>query len=161
MLGVSAPTISNRKKRYGGRREGYPRDRSDEIVHLGRKEMDEMMTRSSGATCTSSRSRRTPEGTVKVLCRGRRGARHEEKAALIDARPGTSPRRSSSAPGHPASSSYYYLRSRPERADAYAGPRGHQEEFGAGARGAGGTAGYIRQRGCARGRTPSAYPARR
>lgn len=90
---------------------------------------------------------------------GVEGLGNDEKAALIDTRPRhITATELFDALGIP-SSSYYYLRSRPERADAYAEARAAiREEFEL-VCGSGGTA--TSARGCASGRTPSVCPARR
>ena len=133
MLGVSAPTISNWKKRYvEGAAMDIPEIDPDEIVHLGRKEMDEMSDEELRRYVHELEVKAyVLEGTVKVLkAGGVEGLGNEEKAALIDARPrNITATELFGALGIP-SSSYYYLRSRPERADAYAGARAAiREEF--------------------------------
>ena len=101
MLGVS-PTISNWKKRYvEGAAMDIPEIDPDEIVRLGRKEMDEMSDEELRRYVHELEVKAyVLEGTVKVTKGqgGVEGLGNEEKAALIDARPGTSRRRSSSAP---------------------------------------------------------------
>ena len=133
MLGVSAPTISNWKKRYvEGAAMDIPEIDPDEIVHLGRKEMDEMSDEELRRYVHELEVKAyVLEGTVKVLkAGGVEGLGNEEKAALIDARPrNITATELFGALGIP-SSSYYYLRSRPGRADAYAGARAAiREEF--------------------------------
>ena len=112
---------------YGG--QGL---RPDEIVHLGRTEMDEMSDEELRRYVHELEVKAyVLEGTVKVLkAGGVEGLGNEEKAALIDARPrNITATELFGALGIP-SSSYYYLRSRPERADAYAGARAAiREEF--------------------------------
>ncbi len=90
MLGVSAPTISNWKKRYvEGAAMDIPEIDPDEIVHLGRKEMDEMSDEELRRYVHELEVKAyVLEGTVKVLkAGGVEGLGNEEKAALIDARP--------------------------------------------------------------------------
>lgn len=73
----------------------------DEIVHLGKREMDEMSDEELRCYVHDELEVKAYvlEGTVKALkAGGVEGLGNDEKAALIDARPGTSRRRSSSTP---------------------------------------------------------------
>ena len=90
MLGVSPPIISNSKKRYlEGTAMDIPEIDPDEIVHLGKREMDEMSDEELRRYVHELEVKAyVLEGTVKALkAGGVEGLGNDEKAALIDARP--------------------------------------------------------------------------
>ena len=162
MLGVSAPTISNWKKRYvEGAAMDSPEIDPDEISRLGERELDEMSDEELRRYIHELEVKAyVLEGTVKALkAEGVEGLSNDEKAALIDARPQNITATELFEALGISSSSYYYCRSKPERADGYADARAAiREEFELVGE-AGGTATFARS--CASGRSPSAYPARR
>lgn len=133
MLGVSAPTISNWKKRYvEGAAMDIPEIDPDEINRLGESELDKMSDEELKRYIHELEVKAyVLEGTVKVLkAEGVEGLSNDEKAALIDARPQDITATELFEALGISSSSYYYCRSKPERADGYADARAAiREEF--------------------------------
>lgn len=148
MVGVSAPTISNWKRRYieGGIME-IPEIDPDEAGHLSPKDMEDMGEEELRRYIHELEVKSyVLEGTVKILkAEGIEELSNDEKAALVDARPKSMTVAELLDLLALPSSSYYYCKSKPERADRYAEARAAiREEFELvkGARGYR----YIRQR---------------
>ena len=118
---------------------GYPRDRSDRIVHLGRKEMDEMSDEEL-RRCVHELEVKAYvlEGTVKVTTksRGVEGLGNEERARA-DRAPAPQNITATELFGAPWASVEQLLlpEVRPERMDAYAGAARPSGGVRAGARG--------------------------
>ena len=148
MVGVSAPTISNWKRRYveGGHMD-IPEIDPDEIKHLspdGRarmtdEELEEYIHKLELKAAVL-------EGTVKVLkAEGIDDLSNDEKAAIVDALPASFTVTEALPEVGLSSSSYYYCKAKPERPDRYERARAAiREEFAL----VGGKRGYryIRQR---------------
>lgn len=133
MLGVSAPTISNWKRKYveGGIMD-IPEIDPDEIDHLGRGEMDKMSDEELARYVHELEVKAyVLEGTVKILkAEGIEGLGNDEKAALIDARPRGVTATELFVALNISSSSYYYCKAKPGRIDSYAEARAAiKEEF--------------------------------
>lgn len=148
MVGVSAPTISNWKKRYieGGIME-IPEIDPSEAKHLSPKDMEDMSEEELKRYIHELEVKSyVLEGTVKILkAEGIEELSNDEKAALIDARPKSITVTELLGLLALSSSSYYYCKSKPKRADRYAEARSAiKEEFDL-VRGARGYR-YIRQR---------------
>ena len=148
MVGVSAPTISNWKRRYveGGHMD-IPEIDPDEIKHLspdGRarmtdEELEEYIHKLELKAAVL-------EGTVKVLkAEGIDDLSNDEKAAIVDALPASFTVTEALPEVGLSSSSYYYCKAKPERPDRHGRARAAiREEFAL----VGGKRGYryIRQR---------------
>lgn len=133
MVGVSAPTISNWKKRYveGGIME-IPEIDPSEIEHLSSKDMEGMSEEELKRYIHELKVKSyVLEGTVKILkAEGIEELSNDEKAALIDARPKDIAVAELLDLLSLSSSSYYYCKAKPEREDRYAEARSAiKEEF--------------------------------
>ena len=103
-----------------------------EIKHLGKSELDKMSDEELRRYIHELEVKvYVLEGTVKVLkAEGVEGLGNDEKAALIDACPQSITATEIFEALGILSSSYYYCRSKPERADGYADARAAiKEEF--------------------------------
>lgn len=148
MVGVSAATISNWKKRYieGGIME-IPEIDPSEAEHLSSEDMESMSEEELRRYVHELEVKNyVLEGTVKILkAEGIEELSNDEKATLIDARPEDITVTELLDILSLSSSSYYYCRSKPEREDSYADARSAiKEEFEL----VGGSRGYryLRQR---------------
>ena len=133
MVGVSAPTISNWKKLYieGGIME-IPEIDPSEARHLSPKDMEGMDEEELKRYIHELEVKSyVLEGTVKILkAEGIEELSNDEKAALIDARPKDITVTELLDLLALSSSSYYYCKSKPKRADRYAEARSViKEEF--------------------------------
>lgn len=133
MVGVSAPTISNWKKRYieGGIME-IPEIDPGEVEHLSPKDIDGMSEEELKRYIHELEVKSyVLEGTVKILkAEGIEELSNDEKAALVDARPKSITVTELLSLLVLSSSSYYYCKSKPKRADKYAEARvAIKEEF--------------------------------
>lgn len=148
MVGASAATISNWKKRYieGGIME-IPEIDPSEAEHLSSEDMESMSEEELRRYVHELEVKNyVLEGTVKILkAEGIEELSNDEKATLIDARPEDITVTELLDILSLSSSSYYYCRSKPEREDSYADARSAiKEEFEL----VGGSRGYryLRQR---------------
>lgn len=133
MLGISAPTISNWKKRYleGGIME-IPEIDPSEVEHLSSGDIESMDEDELKRYIHELEVRSyVLEGTVKILkAEGIEELSNDEKAALIDARPKSIKVLELLDLLSLSSSSYYYCRSKTAREDSYAEARlAIKEEF--------------------------------
>lgn len=148
MLGVSAPTISNWKKKYvvGGKMD-VPEIDPDEIEGLGDQKIDDMTEDEIKEYIHKLELKAAVlEGTVKVLkAEGIEDLANDEKAAIIDALPKKFSVTEALNVLGISSSSYYYCKSKPRRTDRYERARAAIREEFALVRGKRGYR-YIRQR---------------
>lgn len=133
MLGISAPTISNWKKRYieGGIME-IPEIDPSEVEHLSSEDIENMNEDELKRYIHELEVKSyVLEGTVKILkAEGIEELSNDEKAALIDARPKSIKVLELLDLLSLSSSSYYYCRSKTAREDSYAEARlAIKEEF--------------------------------
>lgn len=148
MLGVSAPTISNWKRKYvdGGAMD-IPELDPDEVERISDSRIDEMADEELKEYIHKLELKAAVlESTVKVLkAEGVEDLTNDELAAVVDALPGKFGVTEALAAVGLSSSSYYYCKSKARRADRYVRARAAiREEFAL----VGGRRGYryIRQR---------------
>lgn len=132
-VGVSAPTISNWKKKYveSGAME-IPEIDPDEVEGLKVTDIEKMSKEELANYIHELEIKSyVLEGTVKVLkAEGIEELSNDEKAALIDARPKNITVTELLAALGISSSSYYYCKNKPEHKDRYAEARmAIKEEF--------------------------------
>ena len=133
MVGVSAPTISNWKKKYveSGTME-IPEIDPDEIEGMRTKDIEKMSKEELAKYIHELELKSyVLEGTVKILkAEGIEELSNDEKAALIDARPKNITVTELLVALDISSSSYYYCKSKPAKKDRYADARlAIKEEF--------------------------------